>query len=70
MPHTILRTLPYPADQFQPYLGQSPGACQTCNASADPRYTSSAGDDYCLVEWVDTVCINGAPAQPAALPGH
>ncbi len=46
-----------PADYYQPYLGGA--SCKVCNPSADPRYTSNAGDDYCLVEWVNTTCGNG-----------
>ena len=51
---------PLYADQFQPYFGQTSGACETCNHSAIPRYTSDPGDDYCAVPWVDTTCNNGA----------
>lgn len=46
-------------DQYQPYLGQAADACLTCNASAVPRYTSNAGDDYCTVTWVNTTCDDG-----------
>lgn len=46
-----------PADYYQPYLGGA--SCKVCSPTADPRYTSNAGDDYCLVEWVDTTCGNG-----------
>lgn len=36
-----------------------------CSPTADPRYTSLAGDDYCLVPWVDTTCANGE-SRPGA----
>ena len=49
-----------PPDYYQPYLGGA--SCLQCNATADPRYTSYAGDDYCMVEWVDTTCSNGESA--------
>jgi hypothetical protein len=52
------------ADQYQPYLGGA--ACLQCNPLADPRYTSYAGDDYCLVEWVDTTCGNGQEYDPVS----
>ena len=54
------------ADEYQPLLGQSTGACTTCNATAVPRYTSNAGDDYCLVPWIDTTCTDGAQRQQRA----
>lgn len=62
--HTHLLTHPptcaLPADNYQPYLGlSSSGACQVCSPTANPRYTSNAGDDYCTIPWVDTVCTDG-----------
>lgn len=50
----------FPADYYQPYLGGE--NCLQCNHTAEPRYTSYAGDDYCMVEWVDTTCGDGESA--------
>lgn len=56
------------ADKFNPYVGQpEAGDCQTCNASAVPRYTSYQGADYCDVPYVNTTCPDGEQPAPACL---
>ena len=45
------------ADQYQPYLGGA--SCLTCNSTATPRLTSSTGDAYCTLPYVDASCSNG-----------
>lgn len=47
-------------DTFNPFVGQTLlDDCQTCNASAVPRYSSYQGADYCDVPYINTACPSG-----------
>lgn len=48
------------ADKYNSFLGKSDNAdCTTCDDTADPRFTSLPGADYCTVPYVNVNCGDG-----------
>ncbi len=55
------------ADKYNSFLGKSDNAadCDTCDANANPRYTSLSGADYCTVPYIDITCGDGGRGMRA-----
>jgi hypothetical protein len=64
------------ADQYNPYVGSSScRQCSTCRAATSgpqasycPALTSTAGDAYCTIPWIDISCSAGR--LPVSSPIH